>query len=89
MSLGETLTEITYSVNSNSGFEYLNQQNSLLPGPGNIFKRAIESRTNKNVSQKNNRLLENAEVRKVISICSLYQTALNTLSQLKLDILTG
>lgn len=64
-------------------------QGPFAPLAGNIFRRALESRSNKINSQKYNRFLGSPEVRKVVLICSLYQTSLNTLTQLKLDILTG
>ncbi|KAF5298208.1 hypothetical protein FQA39_LY02632 [Lamprigera yunnana] len=55
----------------------------------NFFKRAIEARVNRTNVQKTYRALGSAEVHKIILLCSLYFTALNTLTQLRLDILTG
>lgn len=56
----------------------------------NIFRRAfLEARTNRNNSNKNYRKLGSPETTKISLICSLYQTALHTLTQMKLDILTG
>lgn len=55
----------------------------------NFFKKALESRTNKTNSQKSYRTLGSPEVHRVVLVCSLYHTALNTLTQLQLDILTG
>lgn len=56
----------------------------------NIFKRAfLEARTNKNNSNKCYRKLGSPETTRIALICSLYHTALLTLTQVKLDILTG
>ncbi|XP_012263808.1 ubiquitin-protein ligase E3B isoform X2 [Athalia rosae] len=56
----------------------------------NIFRRAfLEARTNRNNSNKNFRKLGSPESTKIALICSLYQTALHTLTQMNLDILTG
>lgn len=55
----------------------------------NFFKRALESRTNKANTQKSYKSIESSEVRQVILGCSFYYTALTTLTQLRLDILTG
>ncbi|XP_015600022.1 ubiquitin-protein ligase E3B isoform X2 [Cephus cinctus] len=56
----------------------------------NIFRRAfLEARTNRNNSNKNYRKLGSPETTRIAMICSLYQTALHTLTQMKLDILTG
>lgn len=55
----------------------------------NFFKRALESRTNKANTQKSYKSIESSEVRQVILGCSFYYTALMTLTQLRLDILTG
>ncbi|KAJ8917808.1 hypothetical protein NQ315_010714 [Exocentrus adspersus] len=55
----------------------------------NFFKKVLENRSSKNVVQKSYRALGSPEVHRVVLICSLYHTALNTLTQLQLDILTG
>ncbi|GJQ75479.1 hypothetical protein Trydic_g17567 [Trypoxylus dichotomus] len=55
----------------------------------NFIKRAFESRGNKTNVQKVYRALGSPEVHRIVLLCSMYHTALNTLSQLKLDILTG
>lgn len=56
----------------------------------NIFRRAfLEARTNRNNSTKNYRKLGSPETTKIALICSLYQTALHTLTQMKVEILTG
>lgn len=55
----------------------------------NFIKRAFESRSNKTNVQKTYRALGSPEVHQIVLLCSMYHTALNTLNQLKLDILTG
>lgn len=59
----------------------------------NLFKRALELGTTKaNQSNKNNkpwRKFVGDETKQVVAVCSMYHAALNTLSQLKLDILSG
>ncbi|XP_012282275.1 ubiquitin-protein ligase E3B isoform X2 [Orussus abietinus] len=56
----------------------------------NFFRRAfLEVRTNRNNSNKNYRKLGSPETTRIAMICSLYQTALHTLTHMKLDILTG
>lgn len=55
----------------------------------NFFKKALESRGNKTNTQKTYRTLGSPEVHRVVLVCSLYHTALNTLTQMQLDILTG
>lgn len=54
-----------------------------------IFKKVLEARSNRNNVQRNWRALGSPEVHRIVLICSLYHTALNTLTQLQLDILTG
>ncbi|XP_076654428.1 ubiquitin-protein ligase E3B isoform X2 [Halictus rubicundus] len=56
----------------------------------NIFRRAfLEARTNRNNNTKNYRKLGSPETTKIALICSLYQIALHTLTQMKMEILTG
>lgn len=59
----------------------------------NLFKRALELGTTKaNNSTKNNkpwRKFAGDDTKQVVAVCSMYHAALNTLSQLKLDILSG
>lgn len=56
-----------------------------------LFKRAFQ----KSASVRNilkpvgGKRVDSAEVQKVCSICVLYQTALSTLTQIRLQILTG
>ncbi|RZC40397.1 hypothetical protein BDFB_001114 [Asbolus verrucosus] len=63
-------------------------QNSNFSG-SNFFKKVLEARGNKTNTQRNYRALGSPEVHRVVLVCSLYHTALNTLTQLQLDILTG
>nr|XP_033322085.1 ubiquitin-protein ligase E3B isoform X3 [Megalopta genalis] len=56
----------------------------------NIFRRAfLEARTNRNNNTKNYRKLGSPETTKIALICSLYQIGLHTLTQMKMEILTG
>ncbi|XP_054008078.1 ubiquitin-protein ligase E3B isoform X2 [Hylaeus anthracinus] len=56
----------------------------------NIFRRAfLEARTNRNNNTKNYRKLGSPETTRIALICSLYQIALHTLTQMKMEILTG
>lgn len=67
-----------------------NPSQSTAFGGTNFIKRALESRSNRTNSQSNTyRSLGNPDVFRIMFICSLYHTALNTLTQMKLDILTG
>lgn len=65
------------------------QQQSTSAG-ANIFRRAfLEARTNRNNNTKNYRKLGSPETTRIALICSLYQTAMHALTQMKQDILTG
>lgn len=65
------------------------EQQSISVGT-NIFVRAfLEARTNRTNSNKNYRKLGSPETTKIALICSLYQTALDTLTGIKFDILIG
>ncbi|XP_045445888.1 ubiquitin-protein ligase E3B [Melitaea cinxia] len=57
--------------------------------PASFIRRAIEARTNRGNSNKNFRKLGSPDCTKIALICSMYYTALQTMSQVKLDILTG
>lgn len=73
-----------------SEFSYLN--NSAGGGgnkAGNIIRRALESRSKSTNQLKILYRVGGNECTKVALVCSLYQTALDTLTQLRLDILTG
>jgi ubiquitin-protein ligase E3 B len=66
------------------------EQQSTSSVGANIFRRAfLEARTNRNNNTKNYRKLGSPEATKIALICSLYQTALHTLTQMKIEILTG
>lgn len=59
---------------------------------GNLFKRALERSATKSMPNKLNRpwrKLGSDDVSQVAIVCGMYHAALNTLSQLKLDILSG
>lgn len=65
----------------------LPQQNA-----GNLLKRALErtsTKTTQNKPTKPWRKLGSAEVSQVAMVCSMYHAALQTLSHLKLDLLSG
>ncbi|CAH0555010.1 unnamed protein product [Brassicogethes aeneus] len=55
----------------------------------NLFKKVLEVRGNRANVQRSYRALGSPEVHRIVLICSLYHTSLNTLTQLHLDILTG
>ncbi|KAL4711976.1 hypothetical protein ACJJTC_011283 [Scirpophaga incertulas] len=57
--------------------------------PAAIIRRAIEARTSRSNSNKNYRKLGSPDCTKAALICSMYHTALQTMKQVKLDILTG
>lgn len=61
-------------------------------GSGNLLKRALERTSSKSTQSKASkpwRKLGSPEVSKVAIVCSMYHASLQTLSQLKLDILSG
>ncbi|XP_035458501.2 ubiquitin-protein ligase E3B [Spodoptera frugiperda] len=57
--------------------------------PAAIIRRAIEARTNRSNANKHYRKLGSPDCTKTALICSMYHTALQTMTQVKLDILTG
>ncbi|XP_063620540.1 ubiquitin-protein ligase E3B [Cydia splendana] len=57
--------------------------------PAAIIRRAFEARTNRANANKNYRKLGSPDCTKAALICSMYHTALQTMTQVKLDILTG
>ncbi|XP_014255272.1 ubiquitin-protein ligase E3B isoform X1 [Cimex lectularius] len=62
------------------------------PTSSNFIKRAIDARINRANSAKQPRYklgTPECPLTKVANVCTLYYTSLNTLSQLRLDILTG
>lgn len=82
--LGQTLSELVENVAENGS-----EGPSASGGSSNILKRALDHRSNRTNATKHHRKLGSPECTKVALLCSLYQTALGTLTQLKLDILTG
>jgi ubiquitin-protein ligase E3 B len=84
--LGQTLSELVDNATDN-GSEGPCSSSSI--GSSNILRRALDHRTNRTNAAKHHRKLGSPECTKVALLCSLYQTALGTLTQLKLDILTG
>ncbi|KAF9814607.1 hypothetical protein SFRURICE_001768 [Spodoptera frugiperda] len=56
--------------------------------PAAIIRRAIEARTNRSNANKHYRKLGSPDCTKTALICSMYHTALQTMTQVKLDILT-
>lgn len=82
--LGQTLRELVEN-STESGSE----GPSSSAGSSNILRRALDHRANRTNAAKHLRKLGSPECTKVALLCSLYQTALATLTQLKLDILTG
>lgn len=88
--LGNALSELvkdTEPPNVQTNSAQSRGQNHFMSG--NFLKRALESRTNRTNTQRPYRALGSPEVHRIVLLCSLYYTALNTLTQLKLDILTG
>ncbi|KAJ1522162.1 hypothetical protein ONE63_002473 [Megalurothrips usitatus] len=79
--LGNMIAEFTEKIQI--------EEEAKSPAPTNIIRRALENRVNRASSAKSYRKLGSPEFTKVALICSLYQTALSTLTQLELDILTG
>jgi ubiquitin-protein ligase E3 B len=82
--LGQTLSELVENVAEN-----ISEVPSSSGGSSNILKRALDHRSNRTSAPKHLRKVGSSECTKVAFLCSLYQTALGTLTQMKLDILTG
>lgn len=85
MLLGDNLKELV------AGYEKL-EFSVHTPSSGNLFKRALEKTSSKSSQSKASkpwRKLGSAEVSQIAIVCSMYHAALQTLSQLKLDILSG
>ncbi|CAG9759771.1 unnamed protein product [Ceutorhynchus assimilis] len=81
--LGNFLSELVQGVDPP-------QQVSPTQSSGsNFLKKILDHRGNKTMTYKTFRALGSPEVHRVVLICSLYHTALHTLTQLQLDILTG
>ncbi|BFF99140.1 ubiquitin-protein ligase E3B [Drosophila madeirensis] len=95
--LGDILKEI------NVNYERIEFQSPQQPSTSNLLRRALERSSNcgvtligGNTASKQSkqakqpwRKLDNADVVHVSRICGMYYAALSTLSQMKLDILTG
>lgn len=85
--LSQTVTAITLTTKT-----FLSAMKPLVKANlGIIFcRRALEARTNRaNAAKQLRNKLGSPETTKVALICTLYYTALHTLTQLRLDILTG
>ncbi|KAI8040542.1 ubiquitin-protein ligase E3B isoform X1 [Drosophila gunungcola] len=91
--LGDLLKEI------NANYERIEFQSPQQPSTSNLLRRALERSSTRGVNlmggvtskpcKQQWRKLDNADVVQVSRICGMYYAALNTLSQMKLDILTG
>lgn len=84
--LGQTLSELVENTPDNISE---GPGSSSSGGTSNILRRALDHRVNRTNAAKHHRKLGSPECTKVALLCSIYQTALGTLTQLKLDILTG
>ncbi|KAH8384380.1 hypothetical protein KR200_000365 [Drosophila serrata] len=89
MLLGDLLKDI------NRNYERIEFQSPQQPSTSNLLRRALERSSTRGGGASSKqakqqwRRLDNAEVLQVSRICGMYYAALNTLSQMKLDILTG
>ncbi|XP_043650332.1 ubiquitin-protein ligase E3B isoform X1 [Drosophila teissieri] len=91
--LGDLLKQI------NVNYERIEFQSPQQPSTSNLLRRALERSSTRGVNlmgvasckqaKQQWRKLDNAAVVQVSRICGMYYAALNTLSQMKLDILTG
>ncbi|KAH8378895.1 hypothetical protein KR009_001935 [Drosophila setifemur] len=92
--LGDLLKEI------NQNYERIEFQSPQQPSTSNLLRRALERSSTRGVclvgggasskqTKQQWRKLDNGDVLQVSRICGMYYAALNTLSQMKLDILTG
>ncbi|KAH8364708.1 hypothetical protein KR084_010290 [Drosophila pseudotakahashii] len=91
--LGDLLKDI------NLNYERIEFQPPQQPSTSNLLRRALERSSTRGVNlmgvanskqtKQQWRKLDNADVVQVSRICGMYYAALNTLSQMKLDILTG
>lgn len=86
--LGNLLNQLVDGVEQQNIIQTANEQNHL-SGPSNLIRRALESRTKTSNQLKIQYKLGGNECSSIALICSMYQTALDTLTQLRLDILTG
>ncbi|XP_050304811.1 ubiquitin-protein ligase E3B [Anthonomus grandis grandis] len=86
--LGNFLSELVCGVDPSQDPTVSHHASSAFVG-GSFFKKMLENRGNKTSTMKSYRALGSPEVHRVVLICSMYHTAFHTLTQLKLDILTG
>lgn len=84
--LGNSLSDLVAGAEPPA--QLLSPTQNALSG-ANFFKKVLECKSHKSTVQKSYRALGSPEVHRIVLICSLYHTALNTLTQLQLDILTG
>ncbi|EEB13316.1 ubiquitin-protein ligase, putative [Pediculus humanus corporis] len=83
--LGSPLQKILSDLEMNNSISPTNTPRTAT----NILKRVVENRGGRNSSTKALIKLGGNECSKMAHLCALYQTALRTFTQLKLDILTG
>ncbi|KAK6625595.1 hypothetical protein RUM43_005894 [Polyplax serrata] len=83
--VGSPLNSILQTVEVSDGMSPVNTQSIT----ASILKRVVEHRGNRSGGSKNTLKLGSNECTKIAHLCALYQTTLGTLTQLKLDILTG
>lgn len=85
--LGNKLSEV------NQNYERTEFQIPIQPSSSNILRRAIERSTTRNNFPKPSKIswrkMDSPDTIHISRVCALYYAALNTLSQLKMDILTG
>ncbi|XP_037932365.1 ubiquitin-protein ligase E3B [Teleopsis dalmanni] len=84
--LGDLLKEV------NTNFERIEFLPPSQASTSNLIRRALERNSSRGNASKNNkqwRKIDSNEVIHVSRICATFYAALNTLSQMKLDILTG
>ncbi|TMW42061.1 hypothetical protein DOY81_012862 [Sarcophaga bullata] len=87
ITLGDFLKEV------NVNFERIEFHPPSQASTSNLLRRALDRSSTRTSLSKNSKItwrrLDSAEVVHVSRICAMYYAALNTLSQLKLEILTG
>lgn len=84
--LGAPLTKVLEDIDRNEAYSPPPNTPSIAT---NILKRVVEHRSGRSGSAKCLIKLGSNDCTKVALLCALYQTALGTLTQLRLDILTG
>jgi hypothetical protein len=83
--LDQTLAELVENIPDN----YIDTPSSSSSASSNLLRRALDHRVNRTNAAKYHHKLGSPDCTRVALICSLYHTALETLTQLRLDILTG